>query len=642
MGQYQSSVSSLSDSQSQPLRRLYDSLTNGTIGRRQFVERAGALGIGSALTLMLANTGSAAAAGAPSPLRNGFAVLAQDATPAAIPADGTDTQTRGQGGDVRILQWQAPSHLSPHVATGTKDFMAAALVLEPLMQYLEDGSLVANLITELPSVDNGLLAKDLTSVTYKLTPDVTWSDGEPFTAEDVKYTWQWVMDKANGSIHFNVYEAIKDIQVVDPLTAKVTFNTPNPYWPETFAGTDSGYVYPKHILDGGGQAANDAFRLKPIGTGPFVVETFSPNDSATFVVNEKFRYPTKPFFSKVILKGGGDAASSARAVFESGEYDFAWNLAVEPEILNKMATDSSPAQLVITPGSSIEQIMLNFSDPNKEVDGQRSEKNTPHPFFSDKAVRQAFALAIDRETIANKFYLGGDKEPAVANVVSGTPAIESPNTKIEFDVDKANKILDDAGWAKDGGSRKKDGVELKVTYATTVNQVRQKTQAVNKKNLEAAGFKVDLVQIDAGIFFDSAAGNDQSRTHFYWDVEMHANQLLSPRPLAYVSSWYAGPDGNNIAQKSNQWGGSNNARYQSADFDALYDTSKSETDPEKLADLYIQMNDMVVDDVATVAIVRTGIKCGASKKLNAKNFALGPFTYQYWNIANWNFVEGVS
>jgi len=623
-----------------PLARLYRALSEGRIDRRQFIEGATALGAGAALTFTLANAGSAAAAGEPSPLRNGFVALAQEATPAAIPANGTDNQERGAGGDLRILQWQAPSHLSPHVATGTKDFMASALVLEPLMQYLEDGSLVANLITELPSVENGLLAEDLTSVTYKLLPDVTWSDGEPFTAEDVKFTWEWVMNPDNGSIHVGVYEPIASVEVVDPLTAKVTFSAPNPYWPESFAGTDSGYIYPKHVLENGGQEANDAFRLKPIGTGPYVVDTFSPNDAATFTVNEHFRFPTKPFFSRVILKGGGDAASAARAVFETGDYDFAWNLAIEPELIEQMTGGDSKGTLLLTPGSSIEQIMINFSDPNKEVDGQRSEMNTPHPYFSDAAVRQAFALSIDRQTIADKFYLGGDQEPAVANILSGIPAIESPNTSIAFDTDKAAQLLEDAGWTKDGDVRKKDGVELKVTYTTTVNQVRQKSQAVNKQNLEKAGFKVELQQIDAGIFFDSAAGNDQSRTHFYWDVEMHANQLLSPRPLAYVSCWYAGPDGENIAQKSNQWNGTNNARYRSADFDALYDAATKETDPEKLANLYIQMNDKIVEDVAAVAIVRTGIKCGASKRLNAANFALGPFTYQYWNIANWNLAEG--
>ncbi|HWK79158.1 MAG TPA: peptide ABC transporter substrate-binding protein [Thermomicrobiales bacterium] len=630
----------MSSRSGQPLARLYTALSAGRIDRRQFIEGATALGAGAALTFTLANAGAAAAAGDPAPLRNGFVSLAQDATPSAIPANGTEGQTRGAGGDLRILQWQAPSHLSPHVATGTKDFMASALVLEPLMQYLEDGSLVANLVTELPSVDNGLLAEDLTSVTYTLLPDVTWSDGTPFTAEDVKFTWEWVMNPDNGSIHVGVYEPIANIEVVDPLTAKVTFSAPNPYWPESFAGTDSGYIYPKHVLENGGQEANDAFRLKPIGTGPFVVESFAPNDSATFVANEAFRSPTKPFFGRVILKGGGDAASAARAVFQTGEYDFAWNLAIEPELLNQMTGDDSKGTLLLTPGSSIEQIMLNFSDPNKEVDGQRSEMNTPHPFFSDAAVRQAFALSIDRQTIADKFYLGGDQEPAVANVVSGIPAIESPNTTIVFDTDKASQLLEEAGWTRDGDVRKKDGVELKVTYATTVNQVRQKSQAVNKQNLEKAGFKVELQQIDAAIFFDSAAGNDQSRTHFYWDVEMHANQLLSPRPLAYVSCWYAGPYGDNIAQKSNQWNGTNNARYRSAEFDALYEAATKETDPEKLADLYIKMNDRIVDDVATVAIVRTGIKCGAAKRLNEANFALGPFTYQYWNIANWNLAEG--
>ncbi|HEU0163777.1 MAG TPA: peptide ABC transporter substrate-binding protein [Thermomicrobiales bacterium] len=623
-----------------PLARLYASLSKGHISRRQFIERTGALGVGASLAYTLANAGSAMAAGDTNPFRNGFISLAQDATPQAIPSNGTDSQTRGDGGELKILQWQAPSELSPHVATGTKDFMAAALVLEPLMQYLEDGSLVANIITELPSVDNGLLAADLTSVTYKLIPNITWSDGEPLTADDIQYTWQWVMNKDNASVHYGVYAPIKNIEVIDPLTAKLTFNAPNPYWAESFAGTDSGYIYPKHILEPGGQKANDAFRLKPIGTGPYIVDSFSPNDQAVFVINDKFRFPTKPFFSKVTIKGGGDAASAARAVLQTADYDFAWNLAIEPELLNSMATADSPGVVLSSPGSSVEQIQLQFADPDKTVDGQKAEMNTPHPFFTDKTVRQAFALAIDRDTIANKFYLGGDKEPAVANVVSGIPAIESPNNAVEFDIDKANQMLDAAGWTKDGNTRKKDGVELKLSYATTIASVRQKTQAVIKQDLEKIGFSVQLVQVDAGIYFDSSPSNDQNRGHFYWDLEEYANQALSPRPLSYVNSWYSGKDRSNIAQKSNQWSGGNANRYVNPDFDKLYEEAVSETDAEKLAQLYIQMNDVVVQDVAVVALVRTSTKCAASKRLNPANFAFGPFTYQYWNIANWNLAPG--
>src|SRR5690606_1843705 len=119
-------------------------------------------------------------------------------------------------------------------------------------------------------------------------------------------------------------------------------------------------------------------------------------------------------------------------------------------------------------------------------------------FLTDKAVRQAICTAVDRELIANEFY--GEGNPPASNILSGIPALESPNTSFEYDAEAAKQILEDAGWTGDG-TRSKDGVELEVTYATSVNQVRQKTQQVVKSNLEEIGISVTLEQIDAGIYF---------------------------------------------------------------------------------------------------------------------------------------------
>ena len=619
------------------LRALFDDYKAGKVTRRQFTERAAlsALGVGGAA--FLANAGAASA----KPL-GGFAFAAQDATPAAgasgRPEVGTENQTRGEGGDVRLIQWQAPSLLSPHVAVGVKDFLASCIVVEPLMHYLPDATLTPNLVKEVPSVENGLLAEDLTSVTYNLLEGVTWSDGEPFTADDVVFTWQWVMDKDNASVNYGSFEPIENIEAVDDVTVTVTFSSPNPNWFEAHAGTSTGYVYPKHILEGGGQEANDAYALNPIGTGPYVVESFSPNDSVTYVPNENYREPNKPFFGRVLLKGGGDAASAARAVIQTGEYDFAWNLQVEPAIINDMmAGDNTTGIAKVTPGANVERINFNFSDPNTEVDGQRSEINTPHPFLTDDAVRQAICSAVNREQIANEFY--GEGNPAAKNILSGIPALESPNTDFTYDADAANQMLEDAGWTGDG-TRAKDGVELKVVYATSVNQVRQKTQAVVKSNLEDIGIAVQLEQIDAGIYFDSAAGNEQNISHFYWDFDMYQSVPTNPTPISYMEGWYAGEDNFNVAQKSNEWQGQNYSRWVNKDFDALLDASRTEPDPEKLADLFIQMNDMLINNNVILPLVVVGSRTGIGNRLNEENLALGAFSYNYWNIANWNLAEG--
>jgi len=292
------------------------------------------------------------------------------------------------------------------------------------------------------------------------------------------------------------------------------------------------------------------------------------------------------------------------------------------------------------PGVAIERVNFNFSDPNTEVDGQRSEVNTPHPFFSDDAVREAIATAIDRQTIADEFY-GLGQQPAT-NIIYGDPAIESTNTSWEFNTEKAAQILEDAGWVMDGDVRAKDGVEMRVTYATSVSSVRQKTQAVIKQNLEAIGIGVQLEQIDSGIYFDSAAGNEQNINHFYWDMCMYQGVPSTTRPSGFMDTWWAGEGDSldNIAQASNEWRGQNNQRYVNPDYDALFEQAQTEADPEVLADLYVQMNDIVINDHVVVPLVLVGSPRGVSRRLRQENIALAPFSYDYWNIANWNLAEG--
>ncbi|MCO5219211.1 MAG: peptide ABC transporter substrate-binding protein [Thermomicrobiales bacterium] len=602
-----------------PLRELFDSFKAGKISRRSFAQGATALGVSVPLVSFL-----------------GSQVSAQDAEALTRPEVGTEGQERGAGGDLNIIQWQPASMLSPHVSTGVKDILGAVTVLEPLIHYLSDASMIPNLLSKMPSQEDGDLAEDMTWVQLSLLPDVLWSDGTPFTSADVGATIDWVKNPDNASVNVGVFATISDWEAVDDLTIKVNFSAPNPFWFTPFAGTSTGYVYPKHVIEAEG--GHDAFLMNPTGTGPYKVESFTANDSQVLVPNENYREANKPFFSRVNIKGGGDPAGAARAVIQTGESDFAWNLQVEPDILDAMIADDNSGVFVPYPGVSVERINFNFSDPNTEVDGQRSEMNTPHPFLSDPAVRKAINMSIDRETIALNFY--GPTQPAAVNILNGDPRTESPNTSLNVDREAAKAVLEEAGWVDGGnGIRAKDGVELKIVYATSVNAVRQKTQAVVKANLEEVGFQVSLEQIDAGIYFDGSAGNDQNINHFYWDFCMYQSVPSTPRPLSFFEAWYTGPDGENIAQASNEWNGSNNSRYQNPDFDVIWEAARVETDPEALADLFIEMNDIVIlDDVITPLVV-VGSPRGASKRLRQENLELAAYSYDYWNIANWNLAE---
>ena len=614
------------------LWKTYDALLKGDLSRRAFLERAVALGMALPLAQsILISTASA-----------------QDATPAggatpvagtgAAPSEGTEGQQRGSGGELKLLQWQAPTTLSLHESATFKDMLAAALVSEPLIHFLPDATPIPCLASTVPSFENGLLAEDLLSVTYPLLPGVVWSDGEPFTASDVVFTWNWIIDPANSSVTSAVYEPIESVEAVDDQTVKITFKTLQLGWYNFFASATNGAVYPEHVLSGGGTAANDAFRLSPVGTGPYKVDSFTVNDQVTYSINQNYREPNKPYFASVNLKGGGDAPSAAQAVLQTGDYDFAWNLQVEPEILNKFA-EGGKGDIVIVPGNAVEWVALNFSDPNKTVHDQRSYWKEPHPFFSDKQVRQAFALGVDRQTISNEFYFGTEGEPVATNVLLGVPAYTSTNTTWEFNTDKGNQLLDASGWTRDGDVRKKGDVELKLTYATSVNSVRQKTQAVIKQGWEALGAQVELKEIDPGIFFDTAPGNDQNVAHMYWDVHEYAFSPAGPFPLSYMLRWVSN-DGANIPQKENNWSQVNEGRYNNPDYDRLYDQAASETDPVKANELFIQMNDIIIDDVVLIPLVqRASEKYALAKTLRKENIAGGPFEALYWNIANWNRTE---
>jgi peptide/nickel transport system substrate-binding protein len=613
---------------------LYEQLQAGKLSRREFTFRALALGVGLPVISFVLRAETARATGMNR--NSGWAVLAAQGA-AARPAVGMEGKKRGEGGELKLIQWQAPTVLSPHVSTGTKDYLASSIVLEPLMNYLPDGTLIPNLVTEVPTVDNGMLKKDLSGVTYKLLDGIKWSDGQPFTADDVVYTWQWIMNPANASVSSGVYSRIKDMKATDPTTVEITFNEPTANWFEPHTGTTWGYVYPKHVLGAGGdqKAANDAFLAKPTGTGPYKVDSFSPNDQVIYVANENFRDPNSPYFAKINLKGGGDATSAARAVLQTGEYDYAWNLQVEPQILNQLL-QGGKGTVPIPPGTSVERIELQFADPNKEVDGQRAEVHTKNPTISDKAVRQAINLAVQRDVISKELY-AGDKEPPTANILAGLPSMTSKNTSWEFNLDKAKQILDQGGWVDNGGVRKKGDVDLSVTYVTSINSVRQKEQAIVKQALEKLGFKVELRQVDSGIFFDSSPGNEQNIGHFYNDLQMYTNNVTTPIPTAYMLSWYGGPDLKNIAQKSNGWSGQNDGRWHSDDYDKLFEEVEKTTDLEKAAQLFIQMNDMVIDDVVIVPIVnRSAGKYAIANTLHNENVALSDFEVDYWNIRNWN------
>ncbi|MGI8914008.1 MAG: peptide ABC transporter substrate-binding protein [Chloroflexota bacterium] len=554
------------------------------------------------------------------------------ATTSSSAAAAAATGARGKGGTLKMLFWQGIVILNPHLANGTKDDYGSRLVLEPLLTASIDGTLAPVLAAEVPTLQNGMLAADGKSVTFKLKPNVVWSDGEPFTADDVVFTWQYVTDKATAALTSGTFAPLESVTAVDPLTVKATFKDPNPAWFAPFLGYN-GVVLPKHILQSfvGANARNAPFNQKPIGTGPYKVDSFASGDLVVYSMNDKYRDPNKPTFSQVQIKGGGDAVSAARAVFQTGEYDYAWNLQVEWPVLQGIIAGGK-GDLVTSVGGGCEQLFFNLSDPNKDVNGEKSHLGTPSPTLGDPKVRQAICMALDRTTMAKNLY--GDTGDPTIDILTTPTSFKSSGVTIPYDIAKANQLLDDAGWKKGSdGIRAKGGVPLKLVFQTSINSLRQKEQAIIKQGCQQIGIDLTLKTVDASVFFSSDAGNPDTDEHFYADLEMFTSTVPNPAPVSYMRRWSSVDPAVDIAQKSNQWSGSNYERWQNDDFNTAYKAAVTEIDPQKLAVLMQKMNDLVVSNYVTVGLIdRKNVDCKA-KTLNGPN--VGVFDANVWNIADW-------
>ena len=562
-----------------------------------------------------------------------------DAEPTeAATATSSDTESggsgRGQGDQLRILYWQAATILNPHLATGDKDTHPARICLEPLLDNDPEGNHVPILAADVPSIENGLLAEDGMSVTYNLKEGVLWSDGAPLTADDVKFTWEYVIDPATSSTTIATYDVITSIDVIDPLTVRFNFDQPNPAWFSPFSGT--GAILPKHLLEEyKGERASDApFNLMPIGTGPYKVASFNPGDVIIFELNENYREEDKPYFQSIEFKGGGDALSAGQAVLNTDEADYAWNLQVEKELLEQLE-DSEYGTLDILPWISVEMLFINFADPNTEVDGARSEPSTTHPYFSDLQVRQAFASATDRNTIAEDLY--GPAGQATTNFLVQPLRFASPNTSGEFDTERAIADLEEAGWVVEGGVRSKDGVEMNVLYQTTTNPVRNRTQEVIKQAWEEIGVSVELKSIDASVYFATDAGNPDTYGHFYADVQMSATGSTSSYPIAHMARFRSAEPEIDLAQQSNDWAARNINRWVNEEFNELYQAAETELDPDRQAELFIAMNDLAVSEVVVIPLVHRALVAGISNKL--RGITRSALATDTWDIANWYFEE---
>ena len=544
---------------------------------------------------------------------------------------------RGTDGTVNIIYWQAPSILNPYLSGGTKDVESSSIVLEPLAGYDQDGKLFARLAAEIPTVANGGIAKDLKSITWHLKKGLKWSDGSPVTAADVVFTGKYCMDPQGGCAQLSHFEGVKSIEEVDPLTVKITFKEPQPVPYGPFVSSESPILQKKQFENCMGAKAPTCTEanFNPIGTGPFKVTQFKPNDVIQFAANPNYRVADEPHFAKVNFKGGGSAMASARAVLQTGEYDYGWNLQLAPKVLEDMVKDGK-GKLMVGFGTLVERLQLNLTDPSSSLPAnERSTAKVPNPILTDKRVREALSMAIDRNVLTKIGY-GPMGKPTCNWVPAPANFADAGNTScLKQNIAGAKKLLDEAGWKMGSdGYRHKDGKKLMLTYQTSTNAVRQQFQAIIKQWWKEIGVDTELKNINASVFFGGDPGSPDTFQKFYSDVEMYANNFNGADPGAYVAQYTC----NKAPRPASQWQGENIPRFCSKEYDSLVAELGKTANYEKRGEIVKKLNAILTvgqpdSSYAMLPLVWRGRVSAASNTLGGD--VMNTWDSEMWNIQSW-------
>ena len=587
------------------LRALIEDVRTGKLPRRGFIQQMVMLGLTAPMaSMMLMHEGLAQSQG-------------------SIPYKPTK---RGGGGTLKLLYWQASVHLNPHYAGGTKDQDASHIFYEPLAGWDSEGNLVPRLAAEIPSRANGGLSADGKSVTWKLKKGVTWHDGKPFTADDVVFTAAYAGDPAAAMVTIGTYKDIK-VSKIDSHTVRIDYPKTTPFWAEALTGV-TGLILPKHVFEPfmGAKSRDNPANTKPVGTGPYKIVDFKPGDTLRAEAYAGYHIPNQPFFDALEVKGGGDATSAARAVLQTAEYDVGWNLAVEDEILKRLEAVGK-GKMEFKAGSDIEFVSLNVTDPWNEVDGERGSAKSKHPVFQDKVVRDAMSLLIDRKGIQEVIY--GRGAVATANFLNNPPRFRSPNTKYEFNIDKAIALLEGAGWKKGAdGIRAKGNLKLKFVYQTSVSGPRQKCQAIIKDACTKAGIDLELKSVVASVFFGGDFANPDTYQKFWTDMQMFTTTMGAPDPQFFMEQFTSSLH----SQKANKWASRNLLRWSNKEYDDTFAAAQVEIDPVKRAAMFIKCNDLVVNDGYVIPLFARPRPVGVVNKMLIHSSAWDSLT---WSIGYW-------
>jgi len=483
-------------------------------------------------------------------------------------------------------------------------------------QFDDKGDPYPLLVTEIPSLDNGGIAADGTTITMTLRSDIKWSDGEPLTSADFKFTQEMYVDEHNSVSSAYPYTLVTSLDTPDDNTVVMHFDAPFAPWLASFWHS----LIPEHILkpvfEADGTLDNAEWNLAPtVGLGPYVFDTWESGSYARFVKNENY-WGTPAKIDEIFFRFVPDETAQVNSLL-AGDADLGYWF----EWIDAQKLEEAGFSIVVKPNGFNEGLFFLVNNTDSTYNGNP----IGHPAMLDARVRQALAMAIDRETLNQNLNLGFTKVPQ--SYWDSVPLYNDlKNTVYTYDPAGANKLLDEAGWidSNGDGTRDKDGIELVLGYGTTDQEKRQKAQVVIQENLKAVGIGTDLTSLASDLFF---AGYADAGPTYTGDLDIQEWSDIQSYPDADIYYWYCSE-----IPTPDYPAGTNSFYLCDEELDALMTLQTTQLNYQERHATFQKINDIFGQKVYWLGLWQDPDNWAVSSKLqNVKFSAVNPF----YNIAEW-------
>ncbi|MBW3664726.1 MAG: ABC transporter substrate-binding protein [Actinobacteria bacterium] len=489
-----------------------------------------------------------------------------DAQTAPIDTETPTGTPVAQGGSLVVTLDSDPGSLNPAITTSGAVHAASETFFNGLVALDENGDPEPELAESWQVSDDGR------TYTFALRDDVVWHDGEPFTAQDVVFSFEEVLLEFHARTKASMGSSIESIEAPDDHT--VVFQFADPYAPllQQLNVTEAPIV-PEHVYAGSDIESNPA-NLAPVGTGPFVFASYEEGAEIRATVNRDY-FKDGPSVDELVMRIIPDQATQVLAL-ENGEVDFLWGVP-GPDL--SWLRDNPDIELAATssnPGGANCIMTVSF--------------NLDRPIPGTLEVRRAVAHALDRQRFVDQV-LFGQGQVAEAPISSGIPWAHADEVELPaYDPGEAERLLEEAGWVEgDDGVRTKDGEQLAIGFAHFPTFA--KYGELVREQLGAVGIRVNLEAMEPPVFAPTVFAED----NFDTNIISYCN---GPDPEVGVRRMYDSAQIGDVPF-------TNASHYSNPDVDRLFDEASRTVDREARSPIYAELQRIVVDDLPYVWIVET-------------------------------------